>query len=85
MIGKRFGEPRDLNRMKSREFATRRFQLDRCRISCEITNVGPVEHFNRLARAHKSGRRESSPKSLQTDVSSGHSPVAGSFDESARR
>ncbi len=48
MIGERFRETRDLHRMKAREFVAGRFQLNRRGVSCEIADVGPVEHFDRL-------------------------------------
>src|ERR687897_52557 len=71
MIRERFGEARDLDRMQAREFVTRRLQLHGRSIRSEITDVGPVEYFDRFSCAGESGRCKSSPKSLKTDVSSG--------------
>src|SRR6185436_3516177 len=67
--------------MESSELVARGFQLDRCCVCCEITDVRPVEHFDRRSRSRESGRREPSPKSLETDVSAGHAPVAGRLDD----
>src|SRR6185369_16106640 len=81
LIREGFRESRDLDRMKAREFIAGRFQLDcRC-VSGEITNISPVEHFDRFFCSCKTGGSESSPQSLKTYVSAGHTPVAGSFDD----
>ena len=67
--------------MQSREFIARRFQLNRRSVGGEIADVGPIENFNRLSRAGKAGGCEASPESLKTHVSSGYTPIAGSFDD----
>ncbi len=81
MIGECLGESRDLDGMQARELIARRLQLDRRCVSREITDVGPVEHFDSFLCSCKTGGRESSPQSLQTDVSAGHTPIACGFDD----
>src|SRR6266542_5909021 len=67
--------------VKPRQLAARRLELHRSSVCREITHVGPVEYLNRAARAHKACGCKSSPKTLQTNVCSGHPPIASSFDQ----
>jgi hypothetical protein len=62
--------------VKTREFVARRFQLNGGRIGREISDVGPIEHFDSFLCPCKAGGRESSPESLEAHVSTGHAPVA---------
>ena len=81
MIRECFGEACDLDRMEACELIARRLQLHRGCVSCEITDVGPVEHLDGFSRTRKTGRRESTPESLKTDVSTGHTPFAGNLND----
>src|SRR5688500_9381462 len=67
--------------MQTRELVAGRFQLNcRC-IGGQVSDVGPVEHLYSFFSACESGRRESSPESLETYVRAGHAPVAGGLDD----
>src|SRR5688572_15524623 len=81
MVGERFGEPRNLNRVKPGKLATRRLELHRRSVCRQITNVRPVEYFDRITRAHEARGGEPSPKTLETNVCSCHSPVSRRFDQ----
>src|SRR6185369_10140140 len=56
-------------------------QLHCCCVRSEITNVSPIEHFDRFFCSCKTGRSESSPQPLQTYISARHAPLAGSLDD----
>jgi hypothetical protein len=60
MIGKCFRESSNFNWMKPRQFTAGRFELNRRRIRGEVTDVGPVQYFNRFARAHETRGRKAS-------------------------
>src|SRR5689334_5857693 len=80
MIGECFGETCDLDGMQTRELVAGRFQLNCRGVSCEVSDVGPVEHFDGSLAAGKSGRGETSPETLETNVSAGDAPVAGGLN-----
>src|SRR5206468_2068573 len=74
-------ESRNLNRVQARQFAARRLKLDRRSVSCQVANVCPVEHFNRLARTKETARRKSSIESLQTNVGPRDPQLPRGFNE----
>src|ERR1700752_3303119 len=80
MIGECLRETCDLDGMQTRELIAGGFQLNCGRVSGEITNVGPVEYFDRPSTTGESSRSKSSPKTLQADVSTGYAPIAGGFN-----
>src|SRR5918994_919887 len=81
MIRECFCESCNLHRMQTRELVAGRFQLNCRSISRQISDVGPVQHFDGFLSADKSGGRQPAPESLETYVRARHAPVAGSLDD----